>query len=326
MLDESYRRAQELRPPNFALSLEIVNEYSILHRIQKDMSIEKPLRAVMSKLNAYPKGGFFKAHQDTPRGEDHIGTLTICLPSKFKGGELVVRHGGTEITFDWATDVQPDADAEPGESQVSSKLAWTFLYSDCEHEVLPVTDGTRITIAYDIFTTSKLSREGARDPSADMLAASLQAACKDPSFFPDGGWLAFALQHSYPIKKLNRKSDTYVAAQLKSSDQTWLAAAKAAKLQWRTCAVYDYGFDMIYCGGEEEQVGKRYLYKGRDHTASKNFYLLEGVEMGENGDNVDMLKANIFNGKNVAWVTEPKEWSGKNSYVSYGNEVSLRWL
>ena len=59
------------------------------------------LEAKMYKLNIYSQGGFFKAHRDTPKAENHIGSLVIGLPSDFQGGELVVRQDGKEQIFDW---------------------------------------------------------------------------------------------------------------------------------------------------------------------------------------------------------------------------------
>lgn len=31
-------------------------------------------------------------------------------------------------------------------------MDWAFFYSDCEHEVEEVTDGTRITVTYNLYT------------------------------------------------------------------------------------------------------------------------------------------------------------------------------
>lgn len=283
----------------------------------------------MSKLNAYPTGGFFKPHRDTPCGEDHIGTLTLCLPSSFKGGELVVRHRDGTATFDWAKEVQGTQSAG---GQSDPVVAWTFLYSDCEHEVLPVTEGTRITLAYDIFAEhEELEAEAIADPAVDELAASLKAACKDPLFLPAGGSLAFGLQYSYPIKTFTDNwDDDFMASHLKSGDHTWLAAIKAANLEWSTCAVYNYDInDRIYPNytfeddPEQPPLTERYLYKERDLAAAKTFWLMEGEHLGEDDNTVDMMEQNILGKQHVAWVTQPGEWSGSNNYTTYGNNVSL---
>ena len=79
----------------------------------------------------------FKPHVDTPRAENHFGSLVVCLPSAHRGGELAVRHDGRETKFDW--------------SKNSTTMQWAAFYSDCEHEVLPVTEGYRITLTYNLY-------------------------------------------------------------------------------------------------------------------------------------------------------------------------------
>ena len=56
------------------------------------------------------------------------------------GGALIVRHQGKEIKFDWSKDCE--------------NIQWGAFYSDCEHEVLPVTSGYRITITYNLYYKS----------------------------------------------------------------------------------------------------------------------------------------------------------------------------
>ena len=53
------------------------------------------------------------------------------------GGELMVRHNGREVKFDWSGD--------------SQDIQWAAFYSDCEHEVLPVTSGYRLTLTYNLY-------------------------------------------------------------------------------------------------------------------------------------------------------------------------------
>lgn len=41
--------------------------------------------------------------QDTPRGNDVIGTLVLVLPNEFEGGELVIKEGERDdsVKFSW---------------------------------------------------------------------------------------------------------------------------------------------------------------------------------------------------------------------------------
>lgn len=93
-------------------------------------------------------GGKFKAHVDTPRNKDQIGSLVVSLPSAHQGGQLSVNNagaGGQNVVFDWSSD-----ETEPGE------IKWAAFYSDCEHEVHEVTSGHRVTLTYNLFLTRVL--------------------------------------------------------------------------------------------------------------------------------------------------------------------------
>lgn len=81
-----------------------------------------------------------KLTPSTPLGRKHLGTITVCLPTDFTGGELVVKQDGRIKTFDWG---------KTGSDSKSHKdhIQWAFLFADCEHEVLPVLSGTRVTLA-----------------------------------------------------------------------------------------------------------------------------------------------------------------------------------
>lgn len=120
----------------------------------------------------------------TPLGDSHIGTLMFCLPSPFAGGELVVRHEGHTTTFDWGKSAQ-------------DTIAWGFLYSDCEHEVLPVISGTRITLSYDIYVADTKSSISGIDTTLQSFRegfSTLKNLLAGRSEFR--GKLAFSMRHT----------------------------------------------------------------------------------------------------------------------------------
>ena len=89
--------------------------------------------AHLDKLNVYSEGDFFKGHVDTPRSEEMFGTLLINLPVEHEGGQLVIKEPlrgseREEFTTEWGK---------------ASGFEWIAFFSDCEHEVLPVTRGHR---------------------------------------------------------------------------------------------------------------------------------------------------------------------------------------
>ena len=140
----------------------------------------------MYKLNIYASGGFFKAHVDTPRSERMFGSLVVCLPTHFRGGEQIVRHHEQEIKYDWSSIA----------TDTSSKFHWAAFFSDIEHEVLPVSEGYRVTLTYNLSYHSKAS-ESTFDVKKYSFYKFLQATLSNPVFMRDGGVLGFNSHYSY---------------------------------------------------------------------------------------------------------------------------------
>ena len=139
--DKSYRDALKLEPESFTTNFNLAST-SILNRIAKLMT--GPIKAELYKLNVYLTGGHFKSHVDTPCSKDMFGSLVICLPAAFTGGELVTYHQKRKVVFDWSV-------------LSRNQIQWAAFYSDVEHEVLPVTSGYRITLTYNLYTTAEVS-------------------------------------------------------------------------------------------------------------------------------------------------------------------------
>ena len=91
----------------------------------------------------------FKAHVDTPRSSMQFGSLVVCLPVEHQGGQLKVRHKGKETTFDWSML------ANHGKTP---HIEWAAFYSDCEHEIMEVTSGNRLTLTYNLFAVRGAGR------------------------------------------------------------------------------------------------------------------------------------------------------------------------
>jgi hypothetical protein len=94
--------------------------------------------------------GLFRKHVDTPRSEQQIGSLVVCLPSEFKGGIFTVQHDKQKVEFDWS-------------KQSKSAIQWAAFYSDCEHEIETVTEGERITLTYNLYVTKPVGSVSAKD-------------------------------------------------------------------------------------------------------------------------------------------------------------------
>ena len=95
------------------------------------------VHAEFYKLLAYEPGGFFIPHRDSEKAAGMFATLVIVLPCDHQGGELVIRHAGRERSIDLAS-------TEFGE------ISFAAFYADCEHEVLPIRSGYRISLIYNL--------------------------------------------------------------------------------------------------------------------------------------------------------------------------------
>ncbi|KAL2273528.1 hypothetical protein FJTKL_04434 [Diaporthe vaccinii] len=144
ILDESYRKASKLDPSQFSTSF---NPYELgiidtvaqtLLPSTKAAAGYRAVRAELYKLNIYSgPSGEFQAHLDTPQSNTQFGSLVVCLPVQHEGGQLVARHKGKEMTFDWGNSTQ--------------SIQFAAFYSDVEHEVLEVHSGHRVTLTYNLY-------------------------------------------------------------------------------------------------------------------------------------------------------------------------------
>ena len=147
------------------------------------------VQADLYKLLVYEPGGFFAPHRDTEKADGMVATLVVSLHVAGAGGELVIRHGGRETLIDMRTE-------EP------SELVWAAFYADCEHETLPVTDGHRVCLVYNLMMKSIGIPVGAPDhaSSAAPVALELEARLRDPEA---SGKLIWLLEHNYSAAGLS---------------------------------------------------------------------------------------------------------------------------
>ena len=189
VIHKSYRnaRAFKLELDNFTTNYQICST-PILQEIQSIIPTVVGIKAELYKLNIYACGGFFKAHVDKPRSEKMFGSLVVCLRTQFTGGELVyvVRHHKQEIKYDWSS----------AASDTSSTLHWAAFFSDIEHEVLPVSEGYRVTLTYNLSYHSK-ANNSTFDVTKQNFYKLLQATLTNPMFMCDGGVLGFNSCYSY---------------------------------------------------------------------------------------------------------------------------------
>ncbi|EIN13085.1 hypothetical protein PUNSTDRAFT_141587 [Punctularia strigosozonata HHB-11173 SS5] len=272
-----------------------------------------------------------RCEYSTARGENHLGTITLCLPSSFTGGDLVVRKGDREIVYDWSTDVW-GASGNP-------QLPWAFLYADVEHEVLPVTSGMRVTAAWDVFTIpdsgTQISYDvlnsaaaRTRDASKEYIRQAILAMFDDMSFVPEGAILGFGFSHSYPIEG---QEWSKTSRQLKGTDAMLVDILERTgiKFEWRFRYDGDKKFETWYKGLSNyyrKRLPKIVVQPVVDHP----FKLDEFTAKGPGNLRGRYVEGSVMDGlsdsgakvrRDVMWVTYPGQSSRAGDYTAYGNEA-----
>ena len=222
--DKNYRDAVSLEPSMFMTNFQPSS--SILQKINSLLLPKQSVYTIHAephKLNIYTTGGHFKAHVDTPQSVSMFGSLVICLPSFFRGGQLVTKHGGKKISFDWSA----TSDYPP------CKLKWAAFYSDVEHEILPVTEGHRVTMTFNLYSVelaTAISKDLIVDYTSSPFYHELRSAIRNPAFMKEGGILGFPCHHCYVgvKEKLNNEEDLTVL--LKGRDNVVYSVAKLLSL------------------------------------------------------------------------------------------------
>ena len=158
----------------------------IMDEVENALSPTRKLTARLTDVIIYPEGGKFSRHKDTPRTQDLVGTLIVELPYAHEGGEFVVDDGDKVHLVDWS-----------GKAN-KNRVRWVALFSDVDHEVKPVTKGSRITLVYSLIRTdvprgdavSKARREILRTVADNMgdVRWPVMIACSRQIIIEDNAW------------------------------------------------------------------------------------------------------------------------------------------
>lgn len=225
VVDTEVRRVWQLGTEQFALTNSkwpvFVN--ALLTDIRSDLGLEdRKLKAHLYKLLLYEQGSFFLPHSDGEKLDGMVATLIIALPSEHEGGELRVTHNGQ------TTSIQMTGAA------TGFEISFAAFYSDCQHEVRPVTRGHRLCLVYNVTLTDEKCALNAPqfDDVTKKIATALetwatrqQSPSRPTDDMAQGVKLALTLDHEYTEKGLSFD-------QLKGTDRTtaeilWNAAEQA---------------------------------------------------------------------------------------------------
>jgi predicted 2-oxoglutarate/Fe(II)-dependent dioxygenase YbiX len=140
VLDTTQRNVQRVRDLS-AVRVEWKGLDTALRAAGRQLMPGVGLRAELYSVLVYRPGDFFRPHRDSMKGKQHVGTLTVLLGpvTEYKGGDLILYRARESERNELAT-WRPTADGD-----------WAMWFNTQYHEVLPVTEGTRMVACYNIF-------------------------------------------------------------------------------------------------------------------------------------------------------------------------------
>ncbi|KAH7381399.1 hypothetical protein DE146DRAFT_773172 [Phaeosphaeria sp. MPI-PUGE-AT-0046c] len=301
IVDELYRKASKLDSSAFSTNFcpyksGIVDVIGVL--------------AELYKLNIYQApSGFFKPHVDTPRSELQFGSLVVCLPCEHEGGQLIVRHQGHTTTFDWSD--------EPND------IKWAAFYSDCEHEVLEVTSGHRITLTYNLYMRRGLGEMaghcGTLDARQLPVYKDVRKALATANFMPDGGLLGKYCSHAYA--HATKAAASALPSVLKGSDMVAFEVFRALGIKVFVNPVADHiskHIDEDNTDSEEEEDRVTHYHIGESFTEPYS----TDCELGQYDTIHDVYNAYTNVHREVTWVNQPvdENKSMQFLFMRYGNQ------
>ncbi|KAI1367681.1 hypothetical protein F5Y08DRAFT_297962 [Xylaria arbuscula] len=155
LVDVSVRNTWELDASKFKLANPAWSEFmsNVLQDVSQSLGTSN-VTTELYKLLLYEKDSFFKPHKDSEKAPEMIATLSICLPSRYQGGEVHLSHAGANRVFDTSQNIFD-----------ISGLAW---YADVTHEIKPIREGHRLVLIYNII------QSGGSAASADFFTSQGQ--------------------------------------------------------------------------------------------------------------------------------------------------------
>ena len=308
---------------------------------------DKDVTIVPDKLNVYQKGDFFKDHIDTPRGVNMFGSLVICLPVYHIGGKFVLYDKKDNIVYKscWGD---------------TTFIHWIAFNSEYRHQVLPVLEGNRLTLTFNLYS-KKTSNITQIDKPINLIDT--------PEFdFHKKGAFATSLHHLYPI---DTRQNSNNIIDLKGSDKCMYELFKNKyncdvqlyyKIQVTLESHADINRNMYQifeeaivndsiesndneindCDGDDyNEYVMNFLQKESKRkysgvTCDKwNVYTFNvfvpfnekyiEIDYQHEGDLLEVLNENVCNVMYipVTWINNSKIQSRIGTYLAYGNEASI---
>jgi len=188
LVDTKVRRVWQLEPNQFSLTNPDWSQFieNAVSTVQRELGLEdQKLESHLYNLLLYEKGSFFLPHRDSEKLERMVATLVIVLPSKYQGGELLVRHDGEQHAIDFS-----------GDNYNPFHTHFAAFYADCEHEVRPLKSGYRLCLVYNL-TLAKGKTKAIATPHTSNHVEAIARILRDWTAEEPADKLAITLEHQY---------------------------------------------------------------------------------------------------------------------------------
>ena len=293
IVDETIRNTWELDPRFFKLNNTDWEKFieKTLAKVREGLGLENSnIKASLYKLLLYEKNSFFKKHKDSEKEDGMFGTLTICLPSKFEGGELSVYFDEKESTIDF--------------SKASMyKIPFAAFYADCDHEIKPIKNGYKLSLVYNLIIdkskdTIKLEKNSAYvNQISELLKSNIDEFNTNPKIY--------LLDHQYTPANFGEST---LKLRDKQIAQTLFESAKNAGYYAKLCLLTHYKMGALdsdedyygnYRSGKEEtgdgSMGEIY----EEYTLLENWANDNTPSLGQlSAENIDILNPIIYDEQN----------------------------
>jgi hypothetical protein len=142
------------------------------------------------------KGSHCKGVKDPSVSELMFASLIISFPTRYEGGNMLLRHLEDEYVVDFEKRMKDGS---------ASYIAYAAYFCGVERTVSPIISGHCVTLKYDLYHRDTSVFPGLPSSIActtwNELAfrEKLSKLLSDPSFLPRGGKLGFSLLNHYAI-------------------------------------------------------------------------------------------------------------------------------
>jgi hypothetical protein len=192
LTDMTVRNTHEITADKVHVAYEGKHFTTMMDKIREALGLSNQTKLIphLHNMLIYDAGQFFKPHQDAEKLDDMVATLVVVLPCAHIGGDLLIRHNKDEHRF-----VSENLDAD--------SIKCVAFYSDCQHEIEKIKQGTRVVLTYNLVL------EGGEALNVSSTNSVLQNALKHYFDIPfqtersEPLKLAYFLEHSYTEHSLN---------------------------------------------------------------------------------------------------------------------------